>query len=264
MCRLLAYLGPPATLEALLIGPEHSLLRQAWEPRLQHLSPVNADGFGAGWYDLAKRPEPARYRSARPMWADRSFASLAGLVESTAVLAAVRSATPPLPVEESGSPPFTAGPWLFAHNGAVDGWVDGAGARLRRLVSDRRAAGIEGAADSEVLFALALDQLDGGATPAETLAAVIGTVLATTTARLNLMLTDGRRVVASVCGNSLFRLEGAGPAGSGVVVASEPYDQDPGWNEVPPGSLVEATADAVRVWPLPGPTTPAGRPEMAR
>ena len=80
MCRFVAYLGPPVTLEALLLAPEHSLLRQSWAPRHQRHGTINADGFGVGWYDSARRPEPARYRTARPMWADRSFASLAGVV----------------------------------------------------------------------------------------------------------------------------------------------------------------------------------------
>ncbi len=86
MCRFLGYLGPPVTLASIVLDPPHSLLRQAWAPRHQRPGAVNADGFGVGWYDLARRPEPARYRSARPIWGDRSFASLAGLVASGAVL----------------------------------------------------------------------------------------------------------------------------------------------------------------------------------
>src|SRR2546423_1706427 len=141
MCRFVAHLGPRVTLEDLLLAPPHSLLRQSWAPRNQTHGTVTADGFGVGWYAFDVRPEPARYRSVRPMWADRSFASMAGVVSSTAVLAAVRSATPPSPVEETGAPPFTAGPWLFAHNGAVDGFHDGVGVELRRSVSPGRAGG---------------------------------------------------------------------------------------------------------------------------
>ena len=247
MCRFVAYLGPPVTLEALLLAPPHSLVRQSWAPRRQRHGTVNADGFGAGWYDHARRPEPARYRSARPMWADRSFASLAGLVASGAVLAAVRSATPPAPVEESGSPPFTAGPFLFAHNGAVTGFRDGVGAALRRSLSDRRADGVEGASDAEVLFALALDRLDAGSSPGEALAAVVSAVAAQRGGRLNLALTDGHRVAATACGDTLWVREGRDGA---VVVASEPSDDDPAWREVPDGSLVEADATGVAVTPL--------------
>jgi glutamine amidotransferase len=235
MCRFVAYLGPPVSLDELLLQPPHSLLRQSWAPRHQTHGVVNADGFGVGWYDRAVRPEPARYRSARPMWADRNLPSLAPLTRSTAVLAAVRSATPPLPVEETNSPPFADGPWLFAHNGAADV------SALRRTVSDRRLAGLQGTTDSEVLFALALDRLDQGASPADALRSVVDIA----NGRLNLVLTDGVVVVATACGNSLFVR-----SGRGVVVASEPFDDEPGWEPVPDRSLVEATAESVRTAPL--------------
>jgi glutamine amidotransferase len=245
VCRLFAYLGPPATLEALLLAPPHSLLRQARAPRLQSHGRCNPDGFGAGWWDRDRRAEPARYRTARPLWEDRSFASLAGLVAAEAVVAAVRAATPGLPVEETGNAPFTAGPWLFAHNGAVDGFAEGGADGLRAGVSPARAAGIEGRTDSEVLFALVLDRLDAGAPPGEALAAVVAEVGGRWGGRLNLLLGDGERVAATARGNSLFVLEDEGLAAGGVVVASEPCDDGPGWRPVPDGWLVEASRQGV-------------------
>lgn len=248
MCRFLAYLGPSASLHALLYDPPHSLVRQSWAPRHQRDGAVNADGFGVGWYDHAVRPEPARWRSPRPAWSERSFANVAGLVRSNAVLAAVRDATPPSPVEESGTPPFTAGPWLFAHNGKVDGFAGGGptGPRLRRLVSDTRAAGIEGASDSELLFALALDGIDSGLPPGPALARVVSTVAEVAPASLNLVLTDGRRLAATASGDSLFTLEGDGS----LLVASEPHDDDPRWRHVPEGSLLVADALGAAITPL--------------
>jgi glutamine amidotransferase len=71
MCRHLAYLGPSATLGSVLIEPPHSLYRQAWAPRRQRYGTVNADGYGVGWY-AADDPDPARYRSTGPVWADES------------------------------------------------------------------------------------------------------------------------------------------------------------------------------------------------
>lgn len=254
MCRFVAYLGPPVSLKSLLVDPPHSLLDQSWAPRHQRHGTVNADGWGVGWYDLDRRPEPARHRTPRPMWADRSFASWAELVDSMAVVAAVRSATPPAPVEESGTPPFAAGRWLFAHNGAVEGFRTELGAGLRRRVSDRRAAGIEGASDSEVLFALALDLLDDGATADEALTSVTRAVLGATDGRLNMVLSDGLAITAVAWGESLHVLvpsePRAGLAAGGVVVASEPFDDERGWEVVPDGSVVAATPTRVAVTPL--------------
>jgi glutamine amidotransferase len=275
MCRFVAYLGPPVTLESLLLAPEHSLLRQAWAPRFQRHGTVNADGFGAGWYDLSRRPEPAVYRSTRPVWGDRSFGSLAGLVASGAVLAVLRDATPPAVAEESGTPPFGDGPWLFAHNGAVEVLRQGAGAeerdgddaqgrdgvlgKLRRMLSDRRLGGIQGATDSEVLFGLALDRMDAGACPGAALTSVIRTVAGVAGGRMNLVLTDGRRIAATTWGDSLFVCEGGSLGAGARVVASEPFDDDPAWRTVPDRSVVEAGPEGIRVVPIEETERPARR-----
>lgn len=246
MCRFLAYLGAPVSLEDLVWGPPHSIVHQSWAPRHQREGAVNADGFGMGWYDRTVRPEPARWRSSRPAWAEGGFRSVAGLVRTTCALAAVRDATPPAPIEESGTPPFTAGPWLFAHNGAVDGFRGPVGVGLRRMVSDSRAAAIEGASDSEVLFALTLDRLDTGAGPATALAEVVAAVSDVAPARLNLVLTDGSQVAATSSGDSLFVLESS----AAVMIASEPYDDNRRWLAIPDGSLVRADTSGMTVTPL--------------
>jgi glutamine amidotransferase len=249
MCRHLTYIGPSVTLEKLIIKPEHSLLQQAFAPRHQTHGTINADGFGVGWYDRDKRAEPARYRTTRPIWADASFASVAGLVTSNAVLAAVRSASPGMAIEETSTPPFTEGPWLFSHNGFVPGFGTGVGRTLRRKVSETRAHAMAGATDSELLFALVLDRLDAGAPPADALVAVIGLVEELTTARLNLLLTDGERVAATACRNSLFVFDDRQLTGA-VVIASEPYDDDPSWEVVEDGSVVELGDDKLEVRPF--------------
>jgi len=249
MCRHLAYVGPPVTLEKLIVKPKHSLLQQSFAPRYQTHGTINADGFGVGWYDRDKRVEPARYRTTRQIWADLSFASIAGLVSSNAVLAAVRSASPGMPVEETSTPPFTEGPWLFSHNGFVPGFRSGVGRELRRKVSETRAHGILGATDSELLFALVLDRLDAGTPPADALVSVVDLVEELTTARLNFLLTDGDRIAATACRNSLFVFDDRQLTGA-VVVASEPYDDDAGWEVVKDGSVVELGDDKLEVRPF--------------
>src|SRR5918992_2859505 len=121
MCRHLAYLGRPVTLEELVTAPPYSLVRQSWAPRMQRHGTVNADGFGVGWY-AAVRPEPVRYRRAQAVWTDASFASLAPTISASCVLAAVRSATPGFGHDESCAPPFTHGTWLYSHNGRLTDW----------------------------------------------------------------------------------------------------------------------------------------------
>jgi glutamine amidotransferase len=239
MCRHLAYLGRPVALTELLCDAPHGLVEQARHPRHQTSGTANPDGYGVAWYDATGWPR--RHRSTTPIWADPELPALAGTVSAPAVLAAARLASPGAPVEATGNAPFLAGRLAFSHNGIVDGWHDGAGAALRASVSPRRRADIEGVTDAETLFALALDQLDGGASPADALAGVVHAVETRTTGRLNLLLTDGVTVAATACGNSLF----ACTRPDGTLLASEPIDADAGWSRVPDRTVVVATPDTL-------------------
>jgi glutamine amidotransferase len=230
-------------LASLLYDPPHSLVRQSWAPRQQRFGTINADGYGVGWYQPSIRPEPARFRRAGPMWADRSLASLARVVCSATIVASVRSATPPAPSEETGAAPFTAGPWLFSLNGVVaDDLV-----ALRSGISAPRQAAIEGASDSEVLFAVLLDRLDrldAGETPGD----AIAEVLASVSGRLNLLLCDADSVWATASGDSLWwrPMAPTAAAGPGFIVASEPLDDDSTWTSVADGTLLSVTRGASR------------------
>ncbi|KIR58710.1 hypothetical protein I312_102825 [Cryptococcus bacillisporus CA1280] len=65
MCRLLVYKGTePIQVSHLVTRPRHSIINQAFESKLRMPSsrPLNADGFGIGWYD----PLPAIPASAAP------------------------------------------------------------------------------------------------------------------------------------------------------------------------------------------------------
>lgn len=251
MCRHLAFLGPPTPLAELLLAPRHGLLTQSWAPRRQRNGTMNADGFGAGWYTPGD-PVPARYRRAVPMWADSSFADVARVTASTAVLAAVRSATAGTTPDEAAAAPYRAGRWLFSHNGRVDGWP-GSVESLAAGLPPVRLLDLEARVDSALLWALVLERLTDGETAADALAAVVSDVSDRTTGRFNLLLTDGATITATAAGDTLcWRRDD-----SGTVVASEPSDERPGWHEVPDGSVLTATRDHVDVRPLADASAPA-------
>jgi gamma-glutamyl hercynylcysteine S-oxide hydrolase len=233
MCRHFAYLGPRVPLHELLFDAPHSLCSQARSPRHQTSGENNPDGWGVGWYPDGE-PEPLRYRTVKPIWEDTEFEQESRSLESGAILAAARLASPGATIVATGNAPFLSGRWLCSLNGAVKDFHQGAGDQLRERVSARRLAEIEGDSDSEVLFALTLDRLDAGDAPADALASVVDDVLAITKARLNLVLTDGHTLAATRVGNSLFA--------RGSLVSSEPVDGRGGWCDVPDRSLVVATA----------------------
>ena len=250
MCRQIAYLGEPVTLSSLLVEPEHSLLRQSYEPRHQVHGRINADGFGVGWYADDVRGEPARYRKPVPMWGDQTFVNIAGAIRTGAFLATVRNASPGLPINEACTPPYTRGQWLFAHNGRILDWHGprGAGVVLRRRLSDASLAAIEGATDSEVLFGLIIDAIAGGTSATDAVVAVLRLAQDVSPgSRLNLLLTDGATIVATACGDTLFTRRDD----RSIVVASEPFDDCPAWQQVPDDSLVLATRTELTVGAIP-------------
>jgi glutamine amidotransferase len=256
MCRHLAWIGAPRTLAQVVLDPPYGLLHQSYAPREQRHGTVNADGFGVGWYAPGERPEPARYRRGQPIWTDRSFASFAGVVRSGCVLAAVRSATHPFASDESGAAPFTAGRWLFSHNGALDDFAATA-PDLRAHLPGAAAAAVEAPSDSALLWAMVRYRLEAGAAPGEALAGVVTDTLAVTGGRMNLLLTDGATVAATACGDTLYTCRSQDGPTPGVLVASEPSDDDGGWSAVPDHSVVVATADGTDVCTL---HAPAQRP----
>lgn len=233
MCRHLAWLGQPRTLAALVLDPPSSLLVQSYAPRRQRYGTVNADGWGVGfWAD--GRPEPARWRSAQPLWGSASFASVAPAVSARCALAAVRSATVGMPIEEAAAAPFTDGRWLLSHNGRVD----------RAVLPPARDA--ESVVDSALLAALVFSR---GMTALGETVREVGA--ADPAARLNLLAADGSRLLATTWGDTLSVLV----TDEGTALASEPWDDDPRWSDVPDRTLVEVTPDGLSQTPLDAPET---------
>ena len=255
MCRHLAYLGPPVSLRSLLTDPPHSLYKQAWAPRRQRHGTVNADGFGVGWYADGD-PVPARYRRGGPIWADLSLPDIARVTRSGAVLAAVRSATPGTAAGEQAAAPFGHDRWLFSHNGSLGDWPESAA----RLAAGGEPAApdsaieallsLEAMVDSAFLWALVLRRLRAGSPMAAALDGTIAAVEAAgATGRFNFLLTDGRSIAATACGDTLWYRASPGA----VTVASEPDDDGPGWTEVPDRHVLTATPGRAAAQPLAGP-----------
>jgi glutamine amidotransferase len=228
VCRHLAWLGGPRSLHELVLAPAHGLLVQSYAPRRQRHGTMNADGWGVGFF-AAGQAEPARWRSNQPLWADQSFVSVAPVISSGCVLAAVRSATAGMPLDETAVAPFRHGRWLLSHNGVVD----------RALLGPHPAA--ESMCDSAQLAA---HLFDFGPERVGEFVADLGK--RDPSARLNLLLTDGRRILATRWNDTLSVLQ----AGDGIAVASEPYDDDPRWADVPEHHLVEASEHGTTITDL--------------
>ncbi|MDT7646774.1 MAG: gamma-glutamyl hercynylcysteine S-oxide hydrolase [Pseudonocardiales bacterium] len=257
MCRHLAYLGPVRSLAALVLEPAYGLLRQSYAPRdMRGGGTINADGFGVGWYPSAGSTAPTRYRSDRPLWADQSFAEVAAVTGTGALLAAIRSATVGMPVVNTASAPFTDGRWLFSHNGVVLGWPSAVAGLAGELpVTDLLT--LDAPTDSALLWAMVRHRLRSGEEPGSALAGVVNSVAAAAPgSKLNLLLTDGVQIYATAWRHSLVvRTEP-----DAVTVGSEPHDEEPGWTPVPEGHLLVGRPGHADTVPI---ASPAELPRVA-
>lgn len=229
MCRHVGWLGAPVSVASLVCEPPNGLVVQSYAPRRQKHGLMNADGWGVGFFDGAT---PRRWRSAMPLWGDASFASVAPALRSHCVVAAARSATVGMPIDAGATAPFSDGHWLVSHNGVVN-----------RTVLPT-CSGAESLCDSAILAASIFDR---GLDRLDELIVELGT--ADPGARLNILAANGSRLLATTWGDTLSVLR----RDDGVVLASEPYDEHPGWQDVPDRHLVEVIGDDVNLTPLKGP-----------
>ena len=151
MCRWLAYSGAPLLLRDALYSPAHSLIDQSLHSKLG-AEATNGDGFGIGWYD--EEPLPGVFRSIEPAWNDRNLGELAAHVRSPMFFAHIRAAIGSA-VQQTNCHPFRHGRWLWMHNGLVEQFHL-VKRELVLRVDESLYPEIEGQADSEVLFFLAL------------------------------------------------------------------------------------------------------------
>lgn len=267
MCRLVAYQGPPLAVSTVLSKTPHGLVHQSYAPREMTSGLLNADGWGLGWYyGWDEWNPPSVLKGTLPIWSDENATEATHAIESGSFVAAIRAASPGLGVAMANTPPYVSGCHLFAHNGRIWPWPEVLeDLRPRVAPEDRRS--VRGTTDSEWLLALwrsNLRRLYGG-DEAEALRFTLREV-ADLAGRhgggisANLIVADGSGFLA-------VRFAEPGPAPSlyisrheslwrgGVMVASEPLDDSPGWRAVPESTLLRAQrgrAVAEPLWPTEG------------
>ncbi|WP_026148103.1 ergothioneine biosynthesis protein EgtC [Thioalkalivibrio sp. HL-Eb18] len=247
MCRHLAYLGPPLTLRRVLLDPPHNLIEQAIAPQELVYARVNADGFGFGWFS---EDGTARcYRRADPLWQDPNLQALAETLEEPLWISAIRSATPGFGGDTVNAQPFAIDGLLYSHNGLIGGFRPQIRRQIENLLTPEIEAGIQGTTDSEYLFALVRQFLadDENATLEGALGEAFSTLetwLGDEMALLNILLSDGRRLVASrhainsPCPSLYYTSDDDDFPEDSVIVASEPLTDRERWRPVPSGHIL--------------------------
>ena len=254
MCRLLAYLGYPVSLEDILYKPEHSLIVQSYQPREMTSGVVNADGFGVGWYDHEKKTNPFTYRNTLPVWNDLNLPHISRYVESNCILAYVRSATPGQVLDFANCQPFNYQQQLFIHNGYIENFRQTLYRKIRSLLDAEFYEQINGITDSEHIFALLLSQvqINQHRPPEYALGNTLVSLLEMAKchqvkASANIVLSDGNRLIASRFAThppapSLYYLKNDLNFPKSVIIASEPLFTG-NWTACPENSIISVDED---------------------
>lgn len=257
MCRWLAYTGDPVYLDTLITQPDHSLLEQSLNSRLNYndagqLLAINGDGFGVGWYD--KRAEAGVFKDDLPAWYDNNLKNLCHQICSPLFMAHVRATTTG-DIQRTNCHPFAYKNWIFQHNGQISHFP-----KLRRELQMKIAPElfpcIRGNTDSETFFLLAVT-FGLMEKPKEALQRMVRTLLESLqeldddgVLNLSCALSDGKKLYTlrysyneapmtqfystdSSCVREFDNDKSTLPNCSAVVV-SEPLDHvDDKWEEIP-------------------------------
>lgn len=269
----------PTRVECSLVGAQNALMAQSRRDRegLMH-------GHGWGVADYADGL-PLIEKNTWAAYHGEHFQKKAARVYAHTVVAHVRRATVGPPSLEN-THPFLYGRWIFAHNGTVPHF-DQVRARLLEHTDPVQHESIRGQTDSEHVFhyLLSLRAHDPDADLLEIVRVGLQQIVVwcaeidrNAPISLNVVLTDGERLVGARLNRSLWFLERdhtfvcpicgqphvhhkPGVGYRSVEVASEPLTDEREWKGVPDGSVYSVDPDfALRFEPLDLTGTRRGRP----
>lgn len=270
MCRLYALSATqPTRVECSLVHAQNALLAQSAEDLSGE---SHSEGWGIATY---QNGDPQVERQAWAAYHKEYFKVAAATIYAKTVIAHIRKASVGAP-SLANTHPFASGSYVFAHNGTVPAFPI-LRPKLVAMMRDQDRRAIVGQTDSEHIFAYIRGRL--ATAGAEDWAVTIGkAVLAveklsrdtapTKALGLNIMITDGHRVIGSRIGRSLFAVErknvtdceicgfphirhGDANPYRATVVASEPLSHER-WAEIPERSLwsIDPETKALDIRPL--------------
>ncbi|MBC8043232.1 MAG: class II glutamine amidotransferase [Rhizobacter sp.] len=267
MCRLGIYTGPAISLRKFIFDPPHNFIEQSRSPKEMVITPINGDGYGAGWYNLEIHPEPALLTSEKPFWHDTNLVRISDKILSPHIFMHIRAASPGLGIHHANAHPFQWQEFLFMHNGIVSDFKKGFMRSLRQQIADPYYSQLHGTTDSEHIFGLFLTVRDED--PQLRMADAMLEVFARlndlamrhgSDLILNLALTDGHTTIATNYTTinkaaTLYYTDSSPAFPDAVMVCSEPLDRsDDAWKKFPVNQMMIIHPDRMFEFiPIPNP-----------
>ncbi|NIR59052.1 MAG: hypothetical protein GWO02_05790, partial [Gammaproteobacteria bacterium] len=195
-----------------------------------------------------------------PPWSDPNLPSLAPRWRARTLVATVRSATIGVPTAPGTVLPFEQDGIVGTHNGFLRKFRESTAARCLAKLPDDLVGQFEAMSDSLAVFLLAVaarredpDLPLAGALVGAVSTAARACAEVDAAASLNVVLATADEIVAirfarGTEPNSLYVQDGT-EGGGGVLLASEPLDEEPGWEPVAADSIVQLTRDGATNMP---------------
>jgi len=251
MCRLAVYLGPETSLKHMVFDTNHSLEKQAWQPKELREAKLNADGFGFGWYN--DNAQAGRYRQTLPIWGDANARDFCASLQRPLWLCYIRSATPGLSTGIENTQPFYYQHWQFLHNGYINSFNNNIRSKIRQLLHHEIESCIHGSTDSEYLFALIIHFYNQSADMIMAIKEsfkLLNTWLGKERALLNIVISDGIEVIATshaingLCPTLYYGKNIKSFPKNSQLLASEPLTDDQHWQAITAHTLLRLRPDA--------------------
>jgi gamma-glutamyl hercynylcysteine S-oxide hydrolase len=259
MCRIAAYLGPPIRLSRLLHEAPHGLYDQSRNARQMAGSSVAGDGWGIGWFGPEAGTAPGLLKSILPLWSDENGKTATRAIVSGSLVGHVRYASPNIETCFVNTPLYVLDDHLWTVNGELKPWPGPLSKALRDKLDPDHEADLRGATDAEMTGALwrTCFRRTGGRDASLALRLALREIRELArehhgAVKMNILVASATEIFAmryadSGEPNTLYYLTGEPRWHGGSVVASEPLDDGPGWQEAEPGTLVHLDGRGVRL-----------------
>ncbi|MCK4709413.1 MAG: class II glutamine amidotransferase, partial [Gammaproteobacteria bacterium] len=234
------------SLHNIVFDTNHSLEKQAWQPRELREAKLNADGFGFGWYN--DDGHVARYRQTAPIWGDANLKDFCHSLHRSLWLCYIRSATPGLGTSLENTQPFYYQSWQFLHNGYINSFSENIRGKIRQLLHHELESCIHGNTDSEYLFALILHFFNQSNDMSKAIRESFQQLkkwLGKERALLNILLSDGVQIIATSyavngeCPSLYYGKDIESFPRHSQLLVSERLNDDTHWQPVQTNSIIK-------------------------
>lgn len=252
MCRHIGYIGKIKDLYSILLNHNHSLIEQAYKPKLMQEATLNADGFGLVW---KHKTSFKLYKNYLPIWNDLNLVNISKSISSNLVIANVRSATISENFGYYNTHPFVLNNFCFSHNGYIKDFNASTRKKISQYLNSKYINLIKGQTDSELIFILLMQFIETSKDITKSIKSLIGIIKEHFTASmLNFLIATYDKKGGKILFGTKFSLGLDAPSlfyskykNDYVIISSEKLNDNNNWNIIKKNSLIKVSEKEIKI-----------------